>query len=48
MQNNQMVTLYRNIWQKKQKKNNNNNNNDEIKQEEKGTVKVKMVKKLCA
>ena len=30
------------------KKKNNNNNNNKIKQETKATVKVKMVKKLCA
>ena len=45
-----MLTLYHNVWQKKKKKKRkkNSNNNNKIKQETKATVKVKMVKKLCA
>ena len=45
-----MLTLYHNVWQKKKKKKRKkiSNNNNKIKQETKATVKVKMVKKLCA
>ena len=47
-----MLTLYQNLWQKKAKTNSNNSNNNKkwnkIKPETKTTVKVKMVKKLCA
>ena len=48
IQNNQIITLYHNVWQKKKKKISNTNNNKKMKQETKATVKAKMVTKLCA
>ena len=48
-----MLTLYHNVWMCGKKKIIIiiiiiNNNKDKIKQETKATVKVKMIKKLCA
>ena len=45
IQNNQMVTFYR---KKKKRKRKHDNNKNIIKQDTKATVKVKIVKKLCA